>query len=235
MYTAFVSDCKSALSGLWNSVSDIHAKQERNNTTFKEDYAESENARLEQQKKDAIKAAKDKINSVCDRADEDAATLDMIALTDIEPDDRNYKRLMELLSGRYTLSVEQLQHLIDTYIPQSDRVSLNAVRTFAEVRGMRVIAADTASRRSGIASIREGALGLVSRIEATSYKNQGKEYDVPLMVRDFCVDGDFAAATGIYDRIGQRYDGTLVPARVEPENPLNLHFRGVRDAEPKAG
>lgn len=235
MYTAFIADTKTALNSLWESVSKIHLQQTRNadSAVYAPAYAESENKKLDAQKKSACNAARDKINAICDRAHEDAASLDMIALTDIEPDSMSYKRLSELLSGRYTLSVEQLQHLIDTYIPQSDRVALNAVRTFAEVRGMRLIAADTASRRSGIASIRESALGVVSKIESTNYKNGGRDFSAPLVVERFCEDGDFAS--GLYAKLGQKFSGELVPARVEPESAFDFHFRGVRKDEAKAG
>lgn len=236
MYTAFCQDCKSTLSSLWEQVQKVHAAQTRNadNKVFQPAYAEAENLKLEQQKKDACAAAREKINSICDRAHEDAATLDTIELFNVEPDDKNFRRLSELLSGRYTLSVEQLQHLLDSYVPATDRLALNAVRTFAEVRGMRVVAADTASRRSAIKGIRESALSVVSRIENTSYKNGGRDASTPLVVENFCKDGDHAAE--LYGRLGQRFDGTIIPPVVTPENGgFGFSFRGVRDSDKKAG
>lgn len=233
MYTAFITDTRATLSDLWTQVQKVHAAQTRNNTTFKEDYAESENARLEADKKNLCAAARERIAAIMDKADADAATLDTIELFNVEPDNVNFRRLSELLSGRYTLSVEQLQHLLDTYIPQSDRLALNAVRTYAECRSMRVIAADTESRRAAIKGIRESALSVVSRIENTSYRNGNRDLSVGLSVSNFCQDGDFASET--YEKLGQKFSGELVPARVEPENGgFGFSFRGVRD-EQKAG
>ena len=238
MYTAFVSDCKSALSGLWEQVQKIHQQEALNDTRYQGEYLTEQNARLEQQKRDAIKSAKERINAIMDKADKDAAALDEITPLDIDPDSKADRRIMELLSGKFTLNAAQLQALLDKFIPKDNRALLNAVRTFAEVRGMRVIAATTESRRAAIASIKADALGIVSRVENTSYKNTRKqgtfEFDVDAVIRNFCVDGDFARATGIYGRLGQRYDGALLSPTVEGDG-FDFRFRGVRDGDKKAG
>lgn len=225
MYTQFIADAKTALNSLWASVEKIHAQQTANERDFRDEIAEERNKRLEADKKAACKAAKERINAICDKADTDAATLDEINPFAVSDD------YMKLLSGAFDLTIPQVQHIATEC--QKSPTMLSAIDAYCKRHEMKLNRATAESRRSGIVSIREGALGLVSRIEATSYKNQGKEYDVPLAVRDFCQDGDFAAATGIYDRIGQRYDGTLVPARVEPESPLQFNFRGVRKADEK--
>ena len=233
MYTAFVTDCKSTLSSLWEQVQAIHAKQERNNTTFKEDYADSANAKLEADKKDACAAARERIAAIMDKATEDAARLDEITPLDVEPSEKNYQRVMELLSGRFDLSVENLNHLISEYI-RDDRALLNAVSVYCQVRGMRLVRATTESRRAAIKSIRESALSVVSRIEGTSYKNGNRDLSAGLSVSNFCQDGDFAAET--YAKLGQKFSGELIPARVEPEDGgFDFSFRGVRDADKKAG
>ena len=233
MYTAFVTDCKSTLSSLWEQVQAIHAKQERNNTTFKEDYADSANAKLEADKKDACAAARERIAAIMDKATEDAARLDEITPLDVEPSEKNYQRVMELLSGRFDLSVENLNHLISEYI-RDDRALLNAVSVYCQVRGMRLVRATTESRRAAIKSIRESALSVVSRIEGTSYKNGNHDLSAGLSVSNFCQDGDFAAET--YAKLGQKFSGELIPARVEPEDGgFDFSFRGVRDADKKAG
>ena len=236
MYTAFISDTKTALSDLWTSVQAIHAQQTRNadNKVFQPAYAEAENLKLEADKKNLCAAASEKINNIMNRATEDAATLDEITPLDIDPDSKADRRIMELLSGKFTLNAAQLQALLDKFIPKDNRALLNAVRTFAEVRGMRVVAADTESRRAAIAEIRASALSVVSRIENTSYRNGDRDLSAGLSVENFCQDGDFAAE--LYGRLGQRFDGTIIPPVVTPENGgFGFSFRGVRDSDKKAG
>ena len=222
MYTAFCQDCKSALSGLWESVQAIHAAQTRNadSKVYTPDYTDSANAKLEADKKDACKAAREKIAAICDRAHEDAATLDALTPLDIDPDDKADKRILTLLGGQFTLNVEQLQHIVDEYVG-GNRALLNAVATYCEVRGMKLNRATTASRRSGIKSIRESALSIVSKIENTSYKNGGHDFSTPLVVRDFCSNSD--AASELCGRLGQKFDGTIIP----PINDYSSH-RGER-------
>ncbi len=239
MYTSFCQDCKSALSGLWEQVQKIHAQQTRNadSTVYAPAYAEAENKKLEANKKTLCAECREKINAIMDKADADAASLDALTPLDIDPDSKADKRILTLLGGQFTLNVEQLQHIVDEYVG-GNRALLNAIATYCEVRGMKLNRATTESRRSGIDSIRRDALGLVSRVENTSYKNTRKrgtfELDVGVVIRDFCVDGDHAAET--YAKLGQKFSGELVPARVEPENGgFDFSFRGVRDADKKAG
>lgn len=238
MYTSFVSDCKSTLSSLWESVQRIHAQQAQNDTMYRDAYLDEQNAKLEQQKKADCAAAREKINDIMSRATEDAAELDKITPLDIDMDSKADRRVLELLSGKYTLNAEQLQHILDNYIPKNNRALLNAVETFCNVRGMKLVRATTASRRGAIEKIRASALGVVDRIASTSYRNAPRkgtfELDVGVIVRDFCVDSDFAAAGGTYQELGQTFAGELVPATVKKENEFDFHFQSVR-GDAKAG
>ena len=223
MYTSFVSDTRKAITSCWNSVKDIQQKQTQNNTVYQQDYADSENAKLEQQKKDACAAATEKINGICDKASDDAARLDMIIPLDL--DERNNQRILTLLSGAFTLNVDQLQHLIDEYIGKGDYTLQNAVSTYCELRGMKLIHATTESRRSAIREIRESALSLVSRIESANYRNFGMENDIPLLVSAFCTDNNFSAE--LCQRLGQTFSGDLLSPKVELAEPFDFHFQSV--------
>ena len=78
MYTSFVTDTRKAISDCWNSVQDIHKQQAQNDTRYQGEYLTEQNKRLDEQKKAACEAARKKIASICDKADEDAATLDTL-------------------------------------------------------------------------------------------------------------------------------------------------------------
>lgn len=201
MYTSFCQDCKSTLSGLWESVQKIHAQQTRNadNKVFQPAYAEAANAKLEQQKKDACAAARERINAICDRAHEDAATLDEINPFAVSDD------YMKLLSGAFDLTIPQVQHIATEC--QKSPTMLSAIDAYCKRHEMRLNRATAESRRSGIENVRESALGVVSRIEATSFKNGNRDLSVGLSVSDFCRDGEHA--NELYGRLGQRFSGEI--------------------------
>ena len=223
MYTNFVKDTRAVISDCWNTVKDIQTRQTKNNEVYQEDYADSENAKLEQRRKGACNAARDKINDIMNRADADAASLDEITPLDVNPGDMNYRRVTELLSGKFTLSVENLQHVIDEYIRPDDRALLNAVRTYSTLRNLKFDAATTETRRGAISEIRESALSVISKIESASYRNGERDLNTPMLVNNFCADSGFASE--LCGRLGQTFDGKLLKPTVGDENQFNFNFQ----------
>ena len=225
LYLTFTQDVKTAVSDCWTSVQAIHAKQAANVTRYLPDVAEQENKKLDADKAAAATAAKERVNSIADKADKDAGTLDEINPFSISDD------YMKLLGGAFDLTIPQVQHIATEC--QKSPTMLSAIDAYCKRHEMRLNRATAESRRSGIAEIRASALSVVSKIESTNYRNGGHDLSAPLVVENFCKDGDFA--NELYGRLGQRFSGEIIPPVVEPENPMNFHFRGVRDGDKKAG
>lgn len=195
------------------------------------DYAEQENKKLDEKKTQICADAREKVRAIADKATEDAARLDVISPLDLDkPADQ---RILTLLNGQFDLSVENLNHLISEHIGKTDYTLLNAVSVYCQNHGLRLIRATAETRRSGIIEVRDSALSLIGQISAQKAENQRGTLNMPMLVADFCTDSDFGRE--LCGRLGQTFAGEIISPTVEPENPLNLHFRGVRADEPKAG
>lgn len=224
MYTSFVTDTRKAISDCWNSVQDIHKQQAQNDTRYQGEYLTEQNKRLDEQKKAACEAARKKIASICDKADEDAATLDTLNPFAVSDD------YLKLLSGAFDLTIPQVQHIATEC--QTSPTMLSAVDAYCKRNGMKLNRATAESRRSGVSEIRASALSVVSRIEKTNYKNLKADFSTPLVVSSFCENSD--AASELCGRLGQRFEGELITPTVTKAEPFNFHFKGVRDTDKKA-
>lgn len=225
MYTAFTADAKRAVSDCWATVQGIHAKQEQNESRFQPEYCKSENAKLSEQQKSVCQSARSKIGQICDKAAQDAATLDECIPLNL--DERNAQRVLTLLNGQFTLNVKQLQHLVDEYVGKTDYTLLNAVNTYCAAHGMRLNRATTETRRAGIETIRADALSLVGRMEAANYKNANRERgQLNTLLSAFCADSDYSRE--LCQRLGQDFSGAVLSPMVELEHPLSFDFKGVR-------
>lgn len=215
LYLTFTQDVKTAVSDCWTSVQAIHAKQAANVTRYLPDVADQENRRLDADKAAAATAAKERVNSIADKADKDAGTLDEINPFSISDD------YMKLLGGAFDLTIPQVQHIATEY--QKSPTMLAAIDAYCKRHEMKLNRTTSESRRSGIEEIRQSALSLIDRIGTANYKNASADLSLPMLVNNFLTDSDFAAE--LCQKLGQTLSGELLTPTVESATPLHFNFR----------